>query len=292
MNIEAVNNTPEFDAKRWRAKFSGEFLNVNGHTKMGLTDHFGPLRVQRPFYPEGPDCLHLYLLHPPGGLVGGDKLSITLCAKEHAHILMTTPSAGKIYRNISGIKQGQYVNIQVADNATVEYLPQENIIFDDADAELMTQVDIKGSGTFIGWEITCLGRLEGDNPFLTGGIKQGLTLTQDGIPLFMDRLLFKAPSDLQISKAGFQNKSVYGTFIINQQVMSSELESSLITWQEHQNKTLSLTSVSITQKPGVFIARVLGDKAEQARDTFESLWALLRPHVIRKKACAPRIWRT
>jgi urease accessory protein len=292
MNIEAVNNTPAFDAKRWRAKFSGEFINVNGHTRMGLTDHFGPLRVQRPFYPEGLDCLHLYLLHPPGGLVGGDKLSITLCAKEHAHILMTTPSAGKIYRNISGIKQGQYVNIQVADNAIVEYLPQENIIFNDADAELMTKVDIKGSGTFIGWDITCLGRLEGDNPFLTGGIKQGLTITQDGQPLFMDRLLFKAPSDLQSSKAGFQKKSVYGTFIINQLVMTSELESSLIAWQEHQNLTLSLTSVSITQKPGVFIARVLGDKAEQARDTFESLWTLLRPHVINKKACAPRIWRT
>ena len=292
MSTLALDTGPEFDAKRWRAKFAGDFVSVDGHTRMGFTEHFGPLRVQRPFYPEGLDCLHLYLLHPPGGLVGGDKLSISLNANTHSHILMTTPSAGKIYRNISGIKQGQYVQIDVADAAVVEYLPQENIIFNNADAELITQVDIKGTGTFIGWEITCLGRIEGDELFEVGGLKQSLNITQDGEPLFMDRLTLLAPCSLQTSKAGFQDKSVYGTFIINRNIINSDVEDQLIAWQEEQNQIRTLTSVGITQKPNAFIARVLGDKAEQARDVFESLWTLLRPHVINKQACAPRIWRT
>lgn len=292
MNTQALTATSEFDAKRWRAKFAGEFINVDGHTRLGPTEHFGPLRVQRPFYPEGLHCLHLYLLHPPGGLVGGDKLSIHLHAQTQAHVLMTTPSAGKIYRNISGIKQGQYVDIQVEDQAIVEYLPQENIIFDDADAELITTVNIQGTGIFIGWEITCLGRIESDELFQKGGLCQSLTMTQNGAPLFIDRLSLTAPSDLQTGRAGFQDKCVYGTFVINRNVMTSEIEEQLFQWQAQQNEIRSLTQVAITQKPDVFIARLLGDKAEQAREVFESLWTLVRPHVIQKSASAPRIWRT
>jgi urease accessory protein len=292
MNSLALQPKKEFDAKRWKAKFSGEFVCVNNHTRMGPTQHFGPLRVQRPFYPEGLDCLHLYLLHPPGGLVGGDKLSIELNAGNGAHILMTTPSAGKIYRNISGIKQGQHVDIKVADNAIVEYLPQENIIFNNADAELITQVNIEGSGVYIGWEITCLGRIESDDLFTQGGLQQSLTVYQGGKPLFIDRLSLVAPSKLQTGKAGFQNKIVFGTFIINSDIINPQCAEQLAEWQQTTNTLIAPSTVAITQKPGVFIARILGDKAERARDTFESLWTLLRPKVINKQACAPRIWRT
>lgn len=292
MNSIAQSSHIEFDVKRWRAKFSGEFHNVDGHTRMGRTEHFGPLRVQRPFYPEGLDCLHLYLLHPPGGLVGGDKLAITIHAQTRAHVLVTTPSAGKIYRNISGIKQGQHVDIKVADKAIVEYLPQENILFDQADGELITQVNIEGGGLYIGWEITCLGRLESNEKFESGGLYQSLCITKDSQPLFNDRLLLTAPSEIQAGVAGFQNKSVFGTFVISADVMTRDIESRLQEWQAKINETIAPACVAITQKPDVFIARFLGDKAEQARETFESLWAIVRPHIINKHACAPRIWRT
>jgi urease accessory protein len=292
MNNIALQTEHKFDAKRWKAKFAGEFINVNNHTRMGRTEHFGPLRVQRPFYPEGLCCLHLYLLHPPGGLVGGDKLSIKLNANKDAHILMTTPSAGKIYRNISGIKQGQHVDINVGDNGIVEYLPQENIIFNNADAELITRINIEGSGIYIGWEITCLGRIESDELLTQGGLHQSLTVPKDGRPLFIDRLSLNAPSQLQTGRAGFQNKSVFGTFIINRDVINTLCADELAQWQEDMNQKIAPSSVAITQKPGMFIARLLGDKAELARNTFESLWTLLRPKVINKEACAPRIWRT
>jgi urease accessory protein len=292
MNSIALQSEHKFDARRWKAKFAGEFICVNNHTRMGRTEHFGPLRVQRPFYPEGLSCLHLYLLHPPGGLVGGDKLSITLNANKGAHILMTTPSAGKIYRNISGIKQGQHVDIDVADNGIVEYLPQENIIFNNADAELITRVNIQGSGIYIGWEITCLGRIESDELFTQGGLHQSLTVYKDGSPLFIDRLSLIAPSELQTGRAGLQNKSVFGTFIINRDIVNTICVDELTQWQEDMNQKIAPSSVAITQKPGMFVVRLLGDKAELARNTFESLWTLLRPKVINKKACAPRIWRT
>jgi urease accessory protein len=280
------------DGERWLAKFAGQFNGVGGRTYMGKTQHYGPLRVQRPFFPEGEDCLHFYLLHPPGGLVGGDKLSIQLHATESAHLLMTTPSAGKVYRNITGHKQGQFVDIQVDDNAIVEYLPQENIVFNAANGQLNTQVDIYGSGVFIGWEITCLGRYESGDHFEQGQLHQTLMIRHDDRPLFNDRFVLNAPSDLQTGRAGLQEFNVFATFIINRDVMNSKLEEELAEWQRVINETMAPAMIALTQKPNVFIARMLADKSEQVKNTFEELWTRLRPEVIGKQAMVPRIWRT
>ena len=296
MNIalNPIEKHPGLDTQRWLARFSAEFSAQYGDTRLGKTEHFGPLRVQRPFFPEGPECLHFYLLHPPGGLVGGDQLSIDLTLQDGAHVLMTTPSAGKIYNNISGIAQGQHVSIAIGDGSVLEYLPQENIVFDGADGQLTTTIDISGNGLFVGWEITCLGRFESEQFFEQGQLMQSLMLRRDGLPLFSDRLQFAAPSPLQTNHVGFQNFHVFGTFLINRTVMTdtNELGEKIIAWQEATNDSEQPLTVAVTQKPDVFIARILGNKAEQVRHCFEQLWAQLRHDVIGKEPCAPRIWRT
>lgn len=295
MSTPLIHAAP-LDSKCWLAKFSGEFKAKSDKTILGQTDHYGPLRVQRPFYPEGADLLHLYLLHPPGGLVGGDKLSIQLDAQANSKVLMTTPSAGKMYRNISGLKQSQMVDIKIADGASLEYLPQENIVFDGAYGQLNTEVEIQGSGLFMGWELTCLGRFESDEMFEAGELTQSLLIKHDGKPLFMDRLVLTAPSNLQTSVAGFQGKSVFGSFVINRDVMSLLANTSkdfdLAQWQVQVNEQIAPARLAVTQKPNVFIARILGDKAQQARSVFEELWGILRPSILKREACAPRIWRT
>ena len=281
---------PTDQNRRWLALYSGQFYQQDGCTRMGATQHYGPLRVQRPFFPEGPHCLHLYLLHPPGGLVGGDHLSIGLHAQEKSHVLMTTPSAGKLYRNISDLSQGQQVSIQVDDGAILEYLPQENIIFDGAHGELHTRVDLQGSGLFIGWEITCLGRPESDALFEQGSLAQSLQIFKENKPLFLDRICLTAPSSLLDGKCGFQNQNVFGTFVI-----TTDVDFDYGQWQDAMNQTLkkkNAGSIAITQKPGVLIARMLGTHTESMRQAFEQLWQTVRPIVIDKQACVPRIWLT
>jgi len=233
-------------------------------------------------------------------LVGGDCLSIDVSLEPRAQVLMTTPSAGKIYRNISGLKQGQHVSLKVSDGAVMEYLPQENIVFDGAEAELSTRVDIDGSGLYIGWELTCLGRFESKELFEAGQLQQSLVITHNDRPLFNDRLYLEAPSDLQTSRAGFQGRHVFGTFVINADILASEAEADasgltghLLEFQAQFNERFAgLQSVAITQKPGVFIVRALGNKAEQMRQCFEDIWSMVRPKLLGRSACAPRIWRT
>ena len=280
----------------WRALFSGEFYGATGdtgqlHTRMGKTMHFGPLRVQRPFFPEGSDVLHMYLLHPPGGLVGGDHLAIKVNAFDQARVLVTTPSAGKLYRNESHLEQLQQVELKVANNSVIEYLPQENIIFDGAAGRLNTQVNIAGNGLFIGWEITCLGRPESDALFTQGRLIQTLSIYQDDQPLFIDRLNLDAKSGVMESKVGLQGRSCYATFVINRN-LDQGIYQQLVSLQERVNAANDSVTVGITQKAGVLIIRALGNRAEPIRQLFENIWKQLRPNIYGREACTPRIWNT
>lgn len=297
----------------WLATFDANFYAAEGETRLGETAHFGPLRVQRPFFPEGADCLHLYILHPPGGLVGGDVLRVTLHSHPAAHCLITTPSAGKFYRNITSFAQQQSVNITVDDGAVFEYFPQENIIFDGAKAELETTINISGSGLFCGWEISSLGRYESGDALTCGSIKQTMTIFHDHQRVFIDHLSFQAPSRLQVSQAGLQGRWVIATFVINQDLfphgapqgtpqgtpqgaaLTSERQSALealLEWRDDFERRHADIHIVFTQKPGIWIARALGDVVETIRIAFEYLWSILRPLALGRPASPPRIWRT
>lgn len=273
--------------KGWKAYFYGEYIKQANATRLGLTEHYGPLRVQRPFHPEGLGCLHNYLLHPPGGLVGGDTLSIHLNAKPSTHGLMTTPSAGKFYNNISGMKQRQVNTIDIASDAIVEYLPQENIIFNGADGELETLVNLTGNALFIGWEITALGRQAGDLPFEQGQLTQSIRVMRDGKPLFLDRLGFNAQDSIRSSYSGFQNQNVFASFIITADVSWQYSD-----WVDEANSQFIHTRIAVTQKMGVLIVRALGQDVEELKEALIQVWEIVRPLVINKTACRPRIWNT
>ncbi len=103
---------------------NGDAPRPVGRTRLVERTHTGPLVVQRPFHPEGDPC-HVYLVHPPGGVVGGDELRIDVQVDAGAHALITTPAATKFYR-CDGRVSSQTQELRAA-GATLEWLPQENI---------------------------------------------------------------------------------------------------------------------------------------------------------------------
>src|SRR5205823_4869319 len=114
-------------------------------------------------------------LHPPGGLVGGDELTIDVEVGAGAHALVTTPAASKVYRT-SGPTARQTQRLRVADGATLEWLPQEAIVYDGARAELQTRVDLERGGRFIGIDAVCFGLPAGRAPFERGSCRQAFEL--------------------------------------------------------------------------------------------------------------------
>src|SRR5262245_54520625 len=118
--------------RAWHANLSMQFrAGAEGRTVLQHVKHEGPLRVQRAFYPRNTRACHVYWLHPPGGLVNGDRVDIDVAAGSDSHVLLTTPSAGRIYRSLGGgLKQRQQVRLTVAADAMLDWLPQETLVFD------------------------------------------------------------------------------------------------------------------------------------------------------------------
>ncbi len=268
----------------WQAGLEINLQEDNGITRLGRTRHYGPLRLQRPFWPEGRDLAHLYVLHPPGGLVAGDELRQLVTVGAGAHGLVTTPGAGKVYFNHSGHRQQQVIEINVDDQACLEWLPQETILYDGGKGSLKTDIRLSGSGQYIGWDIVCLGRQASGESFTQGHLLQTLNIYRDQCPIFCERLDFSADSLRQHCLPGLYGKSVFGTLLA-----TVEHEPPIEEW--HQQLAAG-KELSLSWRAGVFIVRYLGNSSRRARALFEQVWMLCRPLVNGRQACRPRIWNT
>lgn len=273
----------------WRAQLTLGFAprpiaRNQVRTVLSHRRHEGPLVVQRPFYPEQGTC-HLYLLHPPGGIAGGDQLSLNVQVEQHAHSLITTPAANKFYRS-EGPLAIQQQTISLADHSRFEWLPQETILFDGCQVRTGTTVHLGNSARFIGWEILCLGRPASDELFGTGFCRQHLELWRDGQPLFIERAVFDGGSTALQSPWGLAGMPVTGTMVVTPASVS-ELELVRNNVQAQGGELCSATLIK-----DVLVLRYLGTQAEHARHCFTQAWRCVRPAVMDKPACIPRIWNT
>lgn len=266
----------------WCAKLRLGFRKSPGKTLLADRFHQGPLAVQKALYPEG-DLCHVYLLHPPGGVAGGDSLDISAAVSCGASALVTTPGATKFYRS-AGPCARQYQTLEISDGA-LEWLPQENILFPGAKARLHTSVNLFGSAAFIGWEIHCLGRPAVDERFDRGDAIFSFSLTRNGRPLLNERLVVDDEKSLR-GAAGLRGNPVIGTLYatLEECIPLQQIRQEILAGHPHE--------VGVTQVDGLLIARYLGDSTERARRLFTEIWKLLRPAVLRRPPCVPRIWNT
>ncbi|MGD8589975.1 MAG: urease accessory protein UreD [Chromatiales bacterium] len=283
MNLTAPVQNPEPPGTAgWRASIRLGFRATPARTLLVERQHQGPLKVQRPFYPEGPPC-HVYLLHPPGGVVGGDRLQIGIQVQAGAHALLTTPGASKFYRSAG--PQAQQRQILEVNSGTLEWLPQENILFPGARLRLETEIRLDATARFIGWEIHCLGRPVIDERFEPGQALFDLVLRREQTPLLIDRWRIESPGDLS-GAAGLRNHPVVGSWLAsNADRQDLELARAAVTQSKQGVIGLSLLGE-------LLVARYLGDSTEEARQLFQRLWRTTRPLLLGRDACPPRIWAT
>jgi len=291
-------------APGWRASLKLNFAHSAGRTRLRRGAGHGPLYVQKPFYPEGAVC-HLYLLHPPGGLVGGDEHDISVALEPGARVLLTTPAATKFYRS-AGSFASQRLTLQLASDSCLEWLPQESLLFAGARARSATRVYLAPDCRFLGWEQTCLGRPAANEAFTWGEFDQRLELyaTADhssaaraaARPLLLERNHWRGGDPVLNAPWGLAGHGVaatlYATPVDHEATDMIRRKLAAGLRELHAEGSAPALRAALTLVDGVLVARVLGDEAQAVRGLLQDLWRELRPLVAGCAACPPRIWNT
>jgi len=265
----------------WHASLELEFAARGSRTVLARRSHIGPLVVQRPFYPEGSVC-HIYLVHPPGGVVGGDRLELRARADDGSHVLITTPAATKFYRSEGKLAhQSQDLSL---DAATFEWLPQETILFPEAYANIVTRVRLTERSRFIGWEIVCYGRPASGLAYASGRAHQDFELWLNDIPLVLDHLRLDGAGASMQARYGLAGHTVLGT------MFAFPADDALL----QLARTVAIEGVlcACSKVDSVLVCRAVGMQADAVRKALTAIWQLIRPQVAGRAAVAPRIWAT
>jgi urease accessory protein len=272
---------------KWRAELELWFENRAERTCLARRKHVGPLAVQHAFHPERDGTAHVYLLHPPGGVAGGDSLEIACHLDAGAKALLTAPGATKFYRSAGRLSTLRTI-INVGRGGVCEYLPQETIIFDGASASIETQVTLAPGAVCLGWEVVSLGRPFASESFTTGSLRHRVTLIRDGRPIWYERLAVAGGSALTSAPFAFAGKPVFGVMVYAGPMVEALVERI----RAATNHLGPHGAFSASQLEDVVACRYLGARMSEAKSLFLRAWQVLRESGLGKPAIQPRIWST
>ena len=263
----------------------------DGERTIALDRHHGPLRVLQRLYPEGPGICHHVLVHPPGGIVGGDTLEIEAKLEEGTHALITTPGATRYYRS-AGAPGMQQVKARLADHARLEWLPLDTIAYRDCHAINRMRFDLAPKAEMIGWDLLALGLPAAGEAWSRGRYQQhlelpGVWLEQARIDA-SDTLLLDGP-------LGWAGRRVLGTMWFSSgETIGRERTARLLELARDRLSASPLAdSAGVSAvHDRVIVLRALAERVEPLMQLLVAVRAAWRQDGWSLAESAPRIWRT
>ncbi|TLX60701.1 urease accessory protein [Stutzerimonas nosocomialis] len=277
---------PALFTPSWHAELELAYARFGDGTRPVQRRHRGPLRVQKHLHAEGPQVCQHIIVHPPGGIAGGDRLDIRATVGAGAWAQLTSPGAAKWYR-ASG-PAFQQVELRVEPGATLEWLPQESIVYSAAQAELDTRIELQGDARLFYWDIVALGRPASGERFDRGHFQSRLDIRRDGALLWHERQRVEGGDRLLDSPIGLAGQPVFATLLATGELDATCLQAC----RDLERQAGGSLRGDLTQLPGLIVARCLASEALQARAWLIALWRLLRPELLGREALPPRIWST
>lgn len=251
--------------------------------------HDGPLRILQSLYPEGDGICHNVLVHPPGGLVGGDTLDIRLNVASGAHGLVTTPGASRFYRSEGEIAL-QRTRARIADGGRLEWLPLEALAYSGCLARNEAVFDLAPGGELIGWDVTALGLPHAGEPFVAGEFRQQLEIP--GAWLERARI---AAEDARLldGPLGLAGHRCIGTLFfaagtpLTRERRERALDAARAVIEGH---ALLEDAGATAPHERVVVVRVIAPVVEPAMDLLRRVRGAWRDALWQLPATAPRIW--
>jgi urease accessory protein len=274
----------------WHARLDLDYALEEGRC-VARFEHEGPLRILQSLYPQGPAVCHNVLVHPPGGLVGGDTLDLRIKVGAQAHGLITTPGATRFYRS-TGEPAVQRTQIELEAGARLEWLPLEALCFAGCQAENRLGIRVAPGAELMGWDITALGLPQSGQPFASGRFLQHIEVPG----LWLERAQLDATDDkLMNSPLALAGQRCLSTmfFVRGQALDRSDRED----WLEQTRACLTgqpLAAHAGVSWPNdqVMVLRILSPLVEPAMLLMRQVWRVWRRCAWQMDAPPPRIWST
>jgi urease accessory protein len=288
----------------WEGKLALTYSHSERGTHISHSYTQAPLRLQRAFYPEGPERCQTVIVHTAGGMVGGDRLTLDLCLEPNAKALLTTAAAAKIYRS-NGPEAQQVIQVQVGAGACLEWLPQETIVFNQASYRQSMDVTLEPGGQWLGWEVTRLGRTAMGEQFVAGDWRSRTAVyaqRADGsrLPLWLDRQWLAGSPETWASPHGLNQCPVVGSLAwLGAKGDDGILEQVRSAWQSLNPELLEQAGVTRLATTGAFpglLCRYRGHSTTRANRWFRLVWQLIRRSQLQDQGVGPpvalpRVWR-
>jgi urease accessory protein len=276
----------------WHGHLSLDYrLDADMTRTVGHDRHDGPLRVLKALYPEGPRVCHHVLVHPPGGVAGGDHLDIAVEVGDGAHALITSAGATRFYRS-DNQPAAQIARLQLRGHARLEWLPLETIAFPGCRASNQVHFELAPGAQCLGWDLLALGLPDADQAFNAGWIEQ--QLQWPGVWLERGRI---AADDTRLlaGPVGLAGELALGTlwFASHAPWPAAQREALLDAAREVcAGSDLAATSGATSPDARLIVLRVLAPRIEPLFSLLCAVRAAWRQTAWQLAAETPRVWRT
>jgi len=272
----------------WHATLALDYTLQAGKTVAHFR-HDGPLRILQSLYPEGDAVCHNVIVHPPGGLVGGDTLDLKFSVGTGAHGLVTTPGATRFYRS-TGEPALQRTHLALEAGARMEWLPLEAICYSGCLAENRLSMALAPGAELIGWDVTALGLPAASLPFEHGSFCQHIEVPG----VWLERARLQASDTLLMnSPLGLAGQRCMASlfFAAGSKLERNRRQQALdCARQLIEAHPLCATAGATSPDGQIVVVRVLAPVVEPAMALLRQVWQAWRAHFWQQPASSPRIW--
>ncbi len=229
------------------------------------------------------------LVHPPGGLVGGDTLDMRLTLGPGAHALVTTPGATRFYRSDGPMAQ-QQVHARLQSGARLEWLPLEGIAYSGCQALNQAVFELEPSAELMAWDITALGLPSAGLAFEQGRFRQHIELPG----VWLERGDIRADDHRLLNgPVGLAGHRCLGTllFACGTALDESRRDQALaLARQVLESSGAGVVAGATSPHPQVLVVRVLSAVVEPAMGVLKTVRARWRECLWQLEPTVPRLW--
>ncbi|WP_396134160.1 urease accessory protein UreD [Chamaesiphon sp. VAR_48_metabat_135_sub] len=268
----------------WQGSLQLAYSHNRAKTQAIKIQATAPLKVQRSFYPEGESICHNTILHTAGGVVGGDRLQIDIDLQPNSRAVITTAAAGKIYGS-NGTPAVQYIVQNISENACLEWLPQETIVFNRAIFYQHLRVNLAATASWLGWEINRFGRTARGERFTQGEWKSATEVYREGKPVWIDRQILYG-DEMVDSPHSLAGHSIVGSLAW----IGAEVSKDLVV-QARSIFDGEPSKIGVTRLTEGLLCRYRGDSTTEVRHWFNAVWHLLRHSFLNSPPIHLRVWQ-